>query len=438
MRLDRMTLRRLPIVAAVVVAVVASPLTAQIPSASTPALGLGDNFTAAARGFNAVAWNPAGLGLSGNQGASLTLLTFRGVNGFGPITLGDLAGYSDIVVPTGVKQQWLARIADAGGQTGMGEASATWGAFQAGRFAMQLSTVTRGVTDLSPGVAELVMFGNVGQSGQAQTLDLSGSSLAAYAYSTAAASFAQPIVLPTGRLSLGVTVKWTAGHVLAFGENSTGSSVVSPVALRLDFPLVQTVLDPDSLKLDNGHGFGIDVGAGLELGTWTFAAAVHNVYNNFRWDASQLRYRPLSIAITDGQADTETSAVDFTQAPAPLQQRIADYGFEPVVALGAMVRPTDRLTVTGDFRRTSEAGMSVGPVLHAGAGLQYRLVSWLPVRLGGAFVSMGEDDSGFQVGGGLGLNLGGWNIAASLARRDTNRFGTANMVMLTLFGTGLP
>jgi hypothetical protein len=440
------TLHRLPVLAAATGLLIASPALAQVPSASTPALGMADNYTAAARGYNAIAWNPAGLGLSGNQGASLTLLTLRGVNGFGPITLSDLAGYSDALVPAAVKQEWLARITNAGGQTGTGEATATWGAFQAGRFAMQFGTATRGVTDLSPGVAELVMFGNAGSAGSgsggggaaAASLDLSGSSLAAYAYSTAAASYAQPFAVGAGRLSLGLTVKWTAGHALAFGENSTGSSTPNPVALRLDFPLVQTVLNPDSLKFNNGNGFGVDVGAGLEMGRWTVAAALQNVYNGFQWDTDALRYRPLSIEFTDQQTDTETEAVAFTEAPASVRERVEQLTFEPVLSLGAMVRPTERLAVTGDFRKTSETAMSAGPVMHAGAGLQYHLASWLPVRLGGALVSMGEDDSGFQVAGGLGINVGGWNIAGSFARRDTDRFGTANMFMVTLFGTGLP
>jgi hypothetical protein len=436
MRTIAMTVRRMPAVAAAV-AVLASPVAGQLPSPSTAALGMGDNYTAMARGFPAIAWNPAGLGLSGNQIASMTLLTLRGVNGIGPITLSDLASYADVVVPDAVKVDWLSRIASAGGQTGMGEATATWGAFQAGRFAMQLGSVARGVTDLSPGVAELVMFGNGGEQGQAETLDLSGSSLSGYAYTTAAASFAQPVAFDGGRVSLGVTVKWTAGHALALGENSSGGSTSDPIALRLDFPLVQTALNPDSLTFNNGSGWGVDVGAGLELGMWTFGAAVQNVYNGFAWDADRLRYRPLSLAFDGAESEADTEAMPFAQAPADVRQRVADLGFEPVLALGAMVRPSQRLAVTGDFRRTSDTGMAVGPVLHAGAGVQYRLASWLPVRFGGAMVSMGENDSGYQLAGGFGLDIGGWNLSASAARRDTDRFGTANTIMVTVFGTGL-
>src|SRR5919206_4656656 len=62
----------------------AHPAAAQLPSASAVALGTGDNYTALARGYNAVAWNPAGLAMPGNPGFSLTILPVRGSGGVGP------------------------------------------------------------------------------------------------------------------------------------------------------------------------------------------------------------------------------------------------------------------------------------------------------------------------------------------------------------------
>ena len=77
----------------------ASTASAQLPSASTRALGMGDNATAAAAGFNAVAWNPALLGLPNNPKASFALLPLRGIAGLGPVELGDIADYSGEFVP---------------------------------------------------------------------------------------------------------------------------------------------------------------------------------------------------------------------------------------------------------------------------------------------------------------------------------------------------
>ncbi len=64
--------------AAAVVALAARPAAAQLPSASASALGVGDNYTALARGYNAVAWNPAGLAMPGSPGFSLAIMPLLG------------------------------------------------------------------------------------------------------------------------------------------------------------------------------------------------------------------------------------------------------------------------------------------------------------------------------------------------------------------------
>ena len=92
--------RRFFFVAALLCAARAS---AQMPSASTAALGMGENYTALARGYNAVAWNPALLGLYGNPRTSLTLVPVRIVAGLDPVKLADFADFQNKVVPDAVK-----------------------------------------------------------------------------------------------------------------------------------------------------------------------------------------------------------------------------------------------------------------------------------------------------------------------------------------------
>ena len=98
---------RTAVIALAMACAYALPLGGQIPSASAPALGLADNFTALARGFNAVAWNPAMLGMPDNPRFSLGILPLRGAAGIGPITLADVAGYQSRFLDDAVKQEWL-------------------------------------------------------------------------------------------------------------------------------------------------------------------------------------------------------------------------------------------------------------------------------------------------------------------------------------------
>ena len=104
--ISRRTIRaivRTAVIAFAMACAYALPLGAQLPSASAPALGMADNYSAIAKGFNAVAWNPALLGMPDNPRFSLGLLPIRGAAGIGPITLGDVASYESRFLDDAIK-----------------------------------------------------------------------------------------------------------------------------------------------------------------------------------------------------------------------------------------------------------------------------------------------------------------------------------------------
>jgi len=409
---------------------------AQVASASSAALGMADNFTAVARGFDAVAWNPAALGLSGNRGSSFTLLTTRGSTGLGPVSLTDLADYSDALVPDGVKSDWLSRITADGGQNGTAGADMTWVSLQFGRLAVQASSSARAAADLAPGIAELVFFGNVGKDGQARALDLSGSDAFGHAYSTIAASIGMPLPLAMARLALGITGKYTIGHALVFGEQSTGFTSSNPLAVQLDFPLVHTDVEGDGYTGSVGSGLGLDVGLALESTRLTLVATVRNVISGFAWDAAALRYRPLSVVLDADTSATTTDDALLTDAPAAIRTRVTELGFEPVYAAGVAFRVSRQLLVAGDARTASPVGLSTGVTRHIGGGLEFRPVAWLPLRAGAAIISADEDAAGSHIAGGVGIDLGGVHLAASAMRRSAGRLGDATTVMVSLISVG--
>jgi hypothetical protein len=65
-----------------------------------------------------------------------------------------------------------------------------------------------------------------------------------------------------------------------------------------------------------------------------------------------------------------------------------------------------------------------------GAGIEYHLLPWLPVRAGGALVKQTEDDSGHMLSGGMGIRAGIWSINGSLARRESDRMGRSTIFMV--------
>jgi hypothetical protein len=430
------TRNRIATAAALIAGAAATPLPAQLASPSTPALGLGDNFTAAARGYAAVAWNPAGLAMAGNPAWSMTLVTPRGTGGMGPVTLAELAEWQDIVVPADVRQRWLAEIQAQGGQTGTGGLDATWVGLQIGPVAVQASTSGRMITDLAPGMAQLVMFGNADAQGAPQTISLAGSTVNAELYSTIGISYAIPFAIggPGARLSAGITAKYTVGHLLAIGGESIGQATASPLAMDMSFPILHSPTDASTGN--GGSGFGLDLGIGYELGNSTFALAVHNIVNTFAWDTDALVYRPGTMKFSR----QETVTADFDEqpigtAPAALRQLVDDRTFRPSFSAGAMHRVSPGLMVTADARFGGDGGMQTRPNTHIGAGAEYRIVRWFPVRAGAAYVQHGANNAGFQYGGGIGVGIGGYNVSVSLLRRNMDA-GVENVFMFSLLSVG--
>lgn len=417
------------------------PASAQLANPSPAALGMGDNYTAAARGYSAVAWNPAGLALTGNPDFSLNITAIRGIAGIDPVTLADFKDYEGKVVPPGVKAEWLQKIEEEGGEAGNSGFDVNGIALQVGRFGLQYSASGRAYANLSPGIAELFMFGNVDESGNPQSISLSGSAMDMAAYSSLGASYAHPLmVTETSRLALGVTGKYIIGHFMMMGAESQGSTNANPLSVSMRFPIVHTPIEEEEggFETNNGSGMGLDIGVGYESGNWTFAAAVQNVINTFEWDETLLRYREGTILFDEDTTLTEFDSESFTSAnvPAALRDAVTDMKFKPVIALGAAGQVMPKLKVAADLRLGSDKGIRVGPKLHVGAGAEYKLLSFLPIRVGAGYVQLDSENSGLQFSGGLGLNLGPLNLSAALAQRSTDA-GKDTMFMVSVLSFGM-
>ncbi|MDT8341893.1 MAG: hypothetical protein RQ751_10305 [Longimicrobiales bacterium] len=384
----------------------AAGLQGQLPQAGAAGLGLGANMTASARGFAAVANNPAGLAHWATPGFSLAIPSLSLGSGTGPVTLGDLADWEGARIPREVREAWLTAIAADGGQSLTVDASATPVALNVGPVGFQLSTVAGGTADLSPDAAELLLFGNAGRTGEARDLALEGSTVDGYVLTTAALSLG---ARASDRVYLGVTGKYTMGNALLMGRDGGSLASTDPLEVALDFPVV--VNRSRDTRLNNGTGVGLDLGILWEGPGFTLGARVENVVNTFSWDLDGLAWVP-GQALFDGTDATS----DFAQRPAesaPPEVRAAvdDLTLEPVYSLG-VAWELPHLRVQADVRRRSDGGMALGPEYHAGVGAELTAVPFLPLRAHLAAVS-----GGAQLGGGATLVLGALNLSAGGAYR---------------------
>lgn len=388
--------------------IAAAPVAAQLPSASASALGAGDAYTALARGFNAVAWNPAGLAMTGNPGFSITLVPVRAVGSFGPISLKDLKDYEGIVVPADVKEAWLQKVEAEGAQSAQFQAGVTELALSIGSFAVHVGSQATVVADMGPGAMELLFFGNAGRTGEPRPITGEGSAAVGLASTTAGVSFGRTISQsPASKLAMGITGKYTMGHALFVAVDAGTSLTASPIGGQVLFPTVLPITDEDERSINNGNGIGFDIGLGLERGPWTFGFAVQNVFHTFKWDASNFEFRKNYWDIENDTSDMETYPLESWPE---LAKVVEDLRFKPVIAVGAAWKPVGRVTLSGDLRmRTDEDGLEGGPKRFLGLGAEFRVLPFLPLRIGAASTS-----DGTILTGGAGLAIGFFNLAGAV------------------------
>lgn len=406
---------------------------AQLPNPSPAALGMAENHAAIATGYAAMAWNPAGLALREHPDFSIAILPIRGSSRTEPLSLGDIEAYVDEFLPAKVRADWIERIDENGGLRGTGDADVTYVALSVGRFGFQVGTRARGRINLLPQVAELILFGNAGRTGEPRDFVFGGSSMDLSVTSTAAIGYAHPFeltlgALPDQRLSVGAVLKYTIGHGLLSGDDRGGTLSSDPLAIAIEFPVVYTQADAEGV--DRGQGVGLDLGATWEAGPFAVAAVLQNAFNTFEWDESQLSYRPGRALFDADTTVSELAARPFPLAAGPARARLDGLGYDPVLTIAGAVRPDETLTLTADFRRQFGAGLDLGPRTHVGIGAQFRPTPNLPVRAGVALVS-----GGAELAGGIGLELGSFELAGSAAYRSADiGSGVIGMVGVSLRG----
>lgn len=396
---------------------------AQLPSASAASLALGDNYTALARGFNAVAWNPAGLGMPDNPFMSFGFAG-RGAAGTDPISLSDLSKYSGVTVPNAVLAGWLSRVQSQGGQKIDAEGTGSF-AMSVGPFAFQVATSAYERGKLSPDAVEVLLYGNAGQSGTPRSMSLEGSRTEGAVMTTAAASFGQSVDFGLGpltqHLAIGATVKYIVGNALFIGEDAGSQLDANPLALNVQFPMIQSDTAVSGLP-QHGSGVGVDVGAAWQFGPFAAGATIQNLINTFKWDVSQMYFRPGgALFTTSGTRQTNFDAVQMSRLPDSLHARAAALGaevdamrFTPSLNVGASMRVLPFLTAMADVRQNLGDGMRLAERTHVGAGAELRLVPFLPIRAGLSLIS-----GGYVASAGAGLEFAFFHLNAGIAARKT-------------------
>ena len=405
---------------------------AQLPDPSTRALGMGGAYASLARGYEAVAWNPAMLAAVGRPGFTLDLphvnLEF-GSNSFG---LSDVRKYAGTFLTDADKATLLGKIDTTLTLRSM-IGAAPFG-FSFGPFAILVGTAGQMSLGVGKDAVRLALYGNAPRPGNPSLFTAQGSNGRAWAATTIAGSFALPIPSPLGHLAVGATYKYVIGHFIGSAADLGTQVAFSPLFTATEGgEAVYTNYDSDCgnfspLKTgmcggQAGKGFGVDLGGTLQLfgRGITLSAVVVNALGKMTWDQDRLFYSRTihqSTQQPSGSVDdtviSEVTLKNQGQIASDASARklqsalLANADFSRLARVGAALR-SGNLTVAGDLQVRLKEGLDQQPAQLLAAGAEYRVLGVLALRAGAS-----EDFAGATAfGGGLGLQFLGINLDLS-------------------------
>lgn len=421
--------------AALILAGSATVAAAQLPNASTAAFGMAGNFTAIARGYEAVAWNPANLAMPGRPAFSLGLAMAGGTAGLDPIDAKMLSDFSGRLIDSATRVSWVDKARLAGGQQARVDGGVSYLGLSFGPVGVHVGSSVYTNMNLSPDAFETLLFGNAGNNNnQPKSIDLAGTRVRGAAFTTGAVSVALPLPLRLGlgmlaneRMAVGVTGKYLVGHGVFIAEDFGSSVGANDILLRFPVITVDTAFDGQA-----GIGQAADLSFAWSGGPWRVGVLAENVFNSFAWDTTRLAYLPGTGTFGSSSSATDFDQQPYSSAPAVLREAVAAQAFKPALKIGAAWRMTNALTLTADMKTHTggDEAIVIGPKSHLGVGAEWRLLPFLPLRGGFATVT-----DGWQAGIGAGLRLLGYELGAATSVRRRGD-ATESGVMIGLVGIG--
>jgi hypothetical protein len=386
---------------------------AQLPVANAAGFGMAGNFTAVARGFGAIAVNPANLALGQPNQFGISLFAVNVSNGINPITFGDFKAHQNVPIPAATRESWLQKIG-SGRQTGGMSGGVSLVALNVRNFGMQVGVVGAGDVNLNQDAAEALLFGNAGRTGTAKSFNFSGSKANGSLFGVGAVSYGM-VARSTDRgeqLTFGVTGKYVRG--IAAARAADHGSVTTPDAINVEFPVIHT----DSTHVGNaGSGFGIDLGFAWAKSGTSVSITARNVVNSFRWSTEAFTSRAGGFTFDGINNGSDFDAAPYANAPAPMRSAFEAEKFMPEMAAGVAHKFGDLLLTVDGSQRFGD-GIKLGPKMRAGVGAEYTGLSVLALRGGFAAIT-----DGFQAAAGVGLRVGTFELGVGGMTRTINGQG---------------
>jgi hypothetical protein len=366
-------------------------------------IAMAGSYTAVAKGYNAVGFNPANLALTEYKTSSFQLFGFGTLLKNNAFTLGDYNNYNGTHLSDSDKRDILNKIPSEGLEF-RGNSSASALSFSAGPLALSTSVEASGSGNISKDVVELALFGNKID----ETVSLSDADAEGIVHADVNIAYGRKVSeFEWGELTAGATFRYIRGLAYFEVTEARGTATTATSGINGDGRVVvRSAL--------GGSGYGIDLGlAAKYLNDWTFSVAARNIVSQITWNSEtqENEYYYEIISLTAESADEDSTVVsDEIERPiGSFKTSLApQLNFGAAHAIGNFLIASDL-----KFGLADKAGATTTPELSIGG--EYQGVEFLPLRAGLAFGGL----HGFSLGLGGGLALGAFSLDLAWASSGT-------------------
>ena len=392
---------------------------AQLPAASAAGFSMAGNYTALARGYDAIAYNPASLALGQPKPFAISLFSASVNSGINPIRFSDIKAHENTLIPVSTRETWLQQIG-TGREAGGTSAGLSIVALSIKNFGAQVGLIGGGEVSLNQDAAEALLFGNAGRTGSAKNFNFGGSNANGSLFGVGAVSYAIPLGAKSTdrRTAFGLTAKYIRG--IAAARAADHGSTTTADLINVEFPAIYT----DSAHVGNsGSGIGVDLGLSIVRSGTTYSVTVRNVVNTFAWNTAAFTSRAGGFTFNGVSNSSNFDEQAYSNAPAAMRSTFEAEKFKPEIAAGVARSVRPFLLVTADASERFGNGINLTPKMKVGLGAEYTGLPALTIRGGAAAIT-----DGFQGAAGVGFRVAGFELGVGGMLRSTSGHSETGLV----------
>lgn len=366
-------------------------------------IAMAGSYTAIARGYDAVGFNPANLALSDRPGTTVQFFGIGSMINNNAFSVGDYKRFNGAYLTKSDKREILDKIPDSGLEF-KGNSGASLLSFSYRSFAVSTTAEASGTGNISKDVVDLAFFGNkIGETIDVSEADAEGVIHADinFAYARQVKSF------QWGDVTAGLNFKYIRGFASFEVTEASANATTYEDGIDGDGRVVVRTAT-------GGSGFGLDLGTAAKYSNdWTFSLGIKNLISRINWteETEENEYTYNLISLTAENADDDSTVVSDE-----IERSIGSFStsLAPQLNLGASYEKGDFLFASDvKFGLAKRAGVTTTPELSFGT--EYTGMGFLPLRGGFAFGGL----HGASLGLGSGLKFSSFFIDFAWASSGT-------------------